>query len=246
MELAEKTLPPVFVDVTGRRRDRIRRIAYGVGGACLAYTALLGVSLAGGPVSPYALLPFPELVERLPAAPVTQNRDRPVVTIAAPPGIPRIRLRTVSGGVGGGAALPDPTNPAAPGATAPPVGPPVESTPDPVPTELPVDPTPEPDPLPEDPPVTPTPEPEPTTEPPAEPPAAPEPPPLPVPETAPGDGGPIADTAPQEPAAPPEPAAPQEPAAAQERAVPQEPTPQQEPEPQPAPTADPSPTATAG
>ncbi|MFI5840769.1 hypothetical protein ACIA8K_13780 [Catenuloplanes sp. NPDC051500] len=54
---------PVFVDATGRRRKRVRRLAYAVGALCMVYTGMVGVSLAGGPVSPHALLPFPEVLE---------------------------------------------------------------------------------------------------------------------------------------------------------------------------------------
>src|SRR6185437_2524378 len=53
------TQTPVFVDGTGRRRRRIRRVAYGLLiGAC-AYGALVIASLLGGPVPPNALLPLP-------------------------------------------------------------------------------------------------------------------------------------------------------------------------------------------
>jgi hypothetical protein len=61
--------PPVFVDATGLRRRRIRRMAYVLGIAGLTYTALVGVSLAGGPVSPNALFPFPNLMDRPLVAP---------------------------------------------------------------------------------------------------------------------------------------------------------------------------------
>lgn len=43
-ELAQQ----VFVDSTGRRRRRVRLVAIGVGGLGLAYTAMVGMSLAGG------------------------------------------------------------------------------------------------------------------------------------------------------------------------------------------------------
>ncbi|MEV4760183.1 hypothetical protein AB0J86_34485 [Micromonospora sp. NPDC049559] len=50
--------PPVFVDGSGRRRRRVRRLAYGVGIVGLGYSVLVGVSLAGGPVAPRTVLPF--------------------------------------------------------------------------------------------------------------------------------------------------------------------------------------------
>src|SRR4051812_50192021 len=57
---------PVFVDASGRRGKRIR-IVFGVlGAATLVYGALVATSLAGGPLKPEQLLPFPELVNNLP------------------------------------------------------------------------------------------------------------------------------------------------------------------------------------
>jgi len=83
---------PVFVDATGRRGKRIR-IAFGVlGAATLVYGALVATSLAGGPLKPQQLLPFPELVNNLPvdnqepaAQPGTKNTPNakaPVVITA--------------------------------------------------------------------------------------------------------------------------------------------------------------------
>ncbi|GGQ41642.1 hypothetical protein [Couchioplanes azureus] len=54
---------PVFVDSTGRRRRLLRRVAYGFGALCMAYGGLISVSLAGGPVSPSAVLPLPDLAD---------------------------------------------------------------------------------------------------------------------------------------------------------------------------------------
>ncbi|MER7003995.1 hypothetical protein ABT297_13245 [Dactylosporangium sp. NPDC000555] len=57
---------PVFVDASGRRGKRIR-VAFGVlGAATLVYGALVATSLAGGPLKPQQLLPFPDLVNNLP------------------------------------------------------------------------------------------------------------------------------------------------------------------------------------
>jgi hypothetical protein len=54
---------PVFVDSTGRRRRLLRRFAYGFGAFCMVYGGLISLSLAGGPVSPSAVLPFPDLMQ---------------------------------------------------------------------------------------------------------------------------------------------------------------------------------------
>jgi hypothetical protein len=51
---------PVFVDTTGRRGRRIRFVFNVVGAAALTYTALVAVSLVGGPLDPQQLLPLPE------------------------------------------------------------------------------------------------------------------------------------------------------------------------------------------
>ncbi|SNT20037.1 hypothetical protein SAMN05421812_103693 [Asanoa hainanensis] len=56
--------PPIFVDETGRRRRLVRWAAYGIGAVCLGYTALVGVSIAGGPALPHALMPFPDRVQQ--------------------------------------------------------------------------------------------------------------------------------------------------------------------------------------
>ncbi|MEU6205192.1 hypothetical protein ABZ814_16605 [Micromonospora musae] len=53
-------LPPVFVDPTGRRRSRLRLVAYALGLLGLAYTGLVGASFAGASVSPGSILPFVE------------------------------------------------------------------------------------------------------------------------------------------------------------------------------------------
>ncbi|MEV6927125.1 hypothetical protein AB0M46_21845 [Dactylosporangium sp. NPDC051485] len=67
---------PVFVDATGRRGKRIRVIFGVLGAATLVYGALVATSLAGGPLEPQQLLPFPDLVNNLPVLdpqqPVTQ------------------------------------------------------------------------------------------------------------------------------------------------------------------------------
>lgn len=57
----------VFSDPSGRRRKRMQRIGYAVGGGCVVYMGLLGVSLTGGPIGPELLLPpgVPDKIERL-------------------------------------------------------------------------------------------------------------------------------------------------------------------------------------
>ena len=65
---------PVFVDSTGRRSRRLRRLAYAFGALVMTYGGLIGVSLAGGPVRSSAMLPLPGLEpetegERVPARP---------------------------------------------------------------------------------------------------------------------------------------------------------------------------------
>jgi hypothetical protein len=54
---------PVFVDSTGRRRRLLRRASYAFGALCMLYGGLVSVSLAGGPVSPSAVLPLQALAE---------------------------------------------------------------------------------------------------------------------------------------------------------------------------------------
>jgi len=48
---------PIFVDVTGRRRRRMRRLGYAAAALCGGYAIMIALSLAGGPVSPQTLLP---------------------------------------------------------------------------------------------------------------------------------------------------------------------------------------------
>jgi hypothetical protein len=66
---ANSAPPPVpaevFVDDSGRRRRILVRVGYLLGAGCLLYVALLGVSFAGGPIGPHALLPLPGLPEKV-------------------------------------------------------------------------------------------------------------------------------------------------------------------------------------
>ncbi|WP_173156959.1 hypothetical protein [Phytohabitans suffuscus] len=78
---------PVFVDASGRRRRRVRRIAYAVGAACLAYTGLVGASVVGHSARPGALTLMPVPSERpTPAAHQTQPPRRPTTGVPLPPG----------------------------------------------------------------------------------------------------------------------------------------------------------------
>ncbi|MEJ3748099.1 hypothetical protein WEI85_33035 [Actinomycetes bacterium KLBMP 9797] len=76
-------ISPVFVDSTGRRRRRLRRVAYLFGTVSLVYTGLVSASFSSGPGSPFGLPPLPDLLDRPDRAPSTAPRERPV---AAPAG----------------------------------------------------------------------------------------------------------------------------------------------------------------
>jgi hypothetical protein len=54
---------PVFVDTSGRRRRRVRLLCYAFGVVCLAYSGLVAVSLAVGPVAPEGNSAFPALAD---------------------------------------------------------------------------------------------------------------------------------------------------------------------------------------
>ncbi|MEV6815418.1 hypothetical protein [Micromonospora sp. NPDC051296] len=96
--------PPVFVDPSGRRRSRLRWIAYALGLMGLLYTGLVVASFAGGPVNPETVLPFVEQTQQpwqpppapslpaaeapaasTPAAPRTTSGTRAPVTPSRPP-----------------------------------------------------------------------------------------------------------------------------------------------------------------
>jgi hypothetical protein len=74
---------PVFVDSTGRRRRLLRRFAYGFGAFCMVYGGLISLSLAGGPVSPSAALPFPQFIAGG-EPPAGQPRPTPEPIMTAP------------------------------------------------------------------------------------------------------------------------------------------------------------------
>jgi hypothetical protein len=85
------TASPVFVDSTGRRRRLLRRASYAFGALCMLYGGLVSVSLAGGPVSPSAVLPLQALAEggHAPepddALAQPNPMPEPTTTTAAPP-----------------------------------------------------------------------------------------------------------------------------------------------------------------
>ncbi|MGW4462987.1 hypothetical protein [Micromonospora sp. NPDC004704] len=151
--------PPVFVDATGRRRRFVRYVAYGVGALALTYTALVGVSLAGGPVNPGSVLPFADLVGRpqppLPIpAPVAPADPTPTAqpSTSGDPALPDRAVRP--SGTATGTATPNRTATATSGPT---VTQPGNPAPDPHPPVIPVEPTPAaPDPVSEPDPTPPT------------------------------------------------------------------------------------------
>jgi hypothetical protein len=68
---------PVFVDASGRRGRRIRIVFSVLGAATLVYGALVATSLAGGPLKPQQLVPFPDLVNNLPVLDQQQPAAQP-------------------------------------------------------------------------------------------------------------------------------------------------------------------------
>lgn len=118
---------PVFVDSSGRRGRRIRFAFYGIGGLSLTYAGMVAMSLAGGPLNPETLLPFPDLLINRPAAvDSTPEPAQPARAGTTRPGDPR---RTTQNGE----AAPAPRQSARPGVPAGPPGPPpvIEATPAP-------------------------------------------------------------------------------------------------------------------
>ncbi|MGC4897530.1 hypothetical protein [Micromonospora sp. DT31] len=77
--------PPVFVDPSGRRQRRLRRLAYCAGAVGLIYTLLVGVSFAGGPISPSTVVPFvDETTEQREPSPTPSAPPTPAATSIAP------------------------------------------------------------------------------------------------------------------------------------------------------------------
>jgi hypothetical protein len=81
---------PVFVDATGRRGRLLRWVAYAFGGVCMLYGGLISVTLAGGPVSPSAILPLPDLPGHDSGLAEARPRPTPEPIVAVPPKPPLI------------------------------------------------------------------------------------------------------------------------------------------------------------
>jgi hypothetical protein len=144
---------PVFVDSTGRRRRVLRRLSYAFGAICIVYGGLVTVSLAGGPVSPSAVLPLPNLDNNdgeqaeVRASPTPQPTSTLLLTEALPPRAATIRRPIENRAVApkpaatraAPARTPGPRPPTKPAATPTPTTTrPVESTVTPTPSTSPI------------------------------------------------------------------------------------------------------------
>ncbi|SFO53723.1 hypothetical protein SAMN04489713_10731 [Actinomadura madurae] len=116
----DRSASPVFVDVTGRRRRRLRRLGYAAAAVCGGYSIMIGISLMGGPVSPQTLLPKMVGGGETKVTPSSKHRPPPddgpgalppprpswpARTPGAPPTAPRASGSTPSG------AVPSPSKP---------------------------------------------------------------------------------------------------------------------------------------
>jgi hypothetical protein len=99
---------PVFVDSTGRRRRLLRRLAYGFGAFCMVYGGLISLSLAGGPVSPNAVMPFPDLIDGGQPT-VGEPRPTPAPIVTAPDSVLVNEATPRRGGEAGSWNVPVPT-----------------------------------------------------------------------------------------------------------------------------------------
>ncbi|WP_328381371.1 hypothetical protein OHQ88_31870 [Micromonospora zamorensis] len=108
--------PPVFVDPSGRRRSRLRWLAYVVGLLGLTYTGLVAVSFAGGMVEPHTVLPFLDEVEQ---SERPQSPQAEAITAIPEPStaVPRTPAATVAPTVAPAPRSPAPTR--SPSATRP-------------------------------------------------------------------------------------------------------------------------------
>ncbi|MFF5179401.1 hypothetical protein ACFY2Q_15385 [Micromonospora sp. NPDC000316] len=130
--------PPVFVDPSGRRRSRLRWLAYALGLLSVVYTGLVGISFAGL-VEPHTVLPFvdevkqPERRAPEPVAPVVEPEPSTVeprapTSTVAPTTVPATP-RSVAPTRSPAATRPSPRNPA-----VPPASPKPTTSPAPTPT----------------------------------------------------------------------------------------------------------------
>lgn len=114
IDSGDRSASPVFVDVTGRRRRRMRRLGYAAAALCGGYSIMIGISLVGGPVTPQTLLPKVGGGGETKVAPSSKHRPSaddgpgalaplrpswPVRTHAAPPALPRPSESAPSGAV---------------------------------------------------------------------------------------------------------------------------------------------------
>ncbi|MEU5893698.1 hypothetical protein ABZ835_43840 [Streptomyces sp. NPDC047461] len=76
---------PVFVDATGRRGRRIRRVAYAAGALCAGYTVVLALSFMGAtPFAPRTVLPVPGVPSEAPGSVGENPRDLPATPVPYP------------------------------------------------------------------------------------------------------------------------------------------------------------------
>ncbi|MEV7331306.1 hypothetical protein [Micromonospora sp. NPDC093244] len=147
--------PPVFVDPSGRRRSRLRWLAYAVGLVGLLYTGLVAVSFAGGVVDPRTVLPFVDEVEQ-PQRPRSPQAEAITVT-PDPSTVPRAPTATVAPSVAPAAprsVVPSRSPSRTPSSSGRPARAPATPTPTPRPT-VPAAPTPAGSPSSQDPPPSP-------------------------------------------------------------------------------------------
>ncbi|MFR0354714.1 hypothetical protein [Streptomyces sediminimaris] len=88
---------PVFVDTSGRRGLRMRRLAYTAGALCAAYTGVLVLSFLGAtPFAPRTVLPVPGLPSQKPGSVQEPPGEQPATSVGpesggaslSPSGIP--------------------------------------------------------------------------------------------------------------------------------------------------------------
>ncbi|WP_329268328.1 hypothetical protein [Streptomyces sp. NBC_01451] len=89
---------PVFVDSSGRRGRRIRRVVYAAGALCAGYTAVLALSFMGAtPFAPRTVLPVPGVPSEKPGSVGETPRDLPVTPATSPSGGPSVSPSDIPG-----------------------------------------------------------------------------------------------------------------------------------------------------